>query len=349
MSDEEAKAFLTEAAARPAGSYVEITLDDLREKCGHRKRTEDSVAHMRRLLDDAGLVTEPDFVEADRRALLRLVPDSDARTTAEAEPEAAEDTPESDADEFRFPPVAPKVSDIPSACSELISITRESTIAEACDLLFHHDIGQLPVLSGPAVCHSMVTWKSLMRAQVVNPDATIRDCEEEAVSVPLDANLIDQLGKINTTGVAFVHRSDDVYCGVVTAREVTEYLSHIVEPFYVLGEIERRLRHRLNQVFTAEDFAPYGTNKKPVRNADDMMFWQYLSLLSDPDRFARLGWPTSCERFQARLDAVRKIRNSVMHFNADIIEPAKLNTLFSFLKSLRDLQRRHEHPPSPQS
>lgn len=347
MSEEEVKAFLADAAARPAGSYVEITLDDLRTQFGHRRRDDESVAHMRRLLDEAGLVTEPDFADAHRRALLRLVPASAAGTTAEAESEATDETTEPAPDEFRFPPVAPKVSDIPSARSDLISVTRECTVDEACDLLLHHDIGQLPVLSGPAVCHSMVTWKSLTRAKVVNPDVTIRDCEEEAVSVPLDANLIDQLAKINTTGVAFVHDSDDVYCGVVTAREVTEYLSHIVEPFYVLGEIERRLRHRLNQVFTAEDFAPYGTNSKPVHNADDMMFWQYLRLLSDPDRFARLGWQTSCERFQDRLDTVRKIRNSVMHFNADIIDPAKLNTLYSFRNLLRDLQRTHERPPVP--
>lgn len=54
-------------------------------------------------------------------AVRRLVP-VNAEAAVEAEPEAGE-TPEPEADELRFPPVAPTVADLPSARTELISIT----------------------------------------------------------------------------------------------------------------------------------------------------------------------------------------------------------------------------------
>ncbi|MBO0892083.1 MAG: CBS domain-containing protein [Acidothermales bacterium] len=339
MTGEAAKAFLKDAAARPAGSYAKITLTALRDLCGYRVRNTESITHMRRLLDEAGLVTDPDFAGADRRTMLTLVP-VNASVSAEAEPET-EEAPEPEPDEFRFPPVAPTVADIPSARTELVFIARERPASEARDLMFNHGIGQLPVLSDPAICHGMVTWESIAKYTVNNPGATVEQCLEDEESVRLDDNLFDRLPRINAKGAAFVRDSDGVYCGVVTARRVNEYLSRIVEPFYVLGEIERRLRHRLNEVFTAEDFAPYGTSRKPAHSADDLMFGDYCKLLNKRERYARLGWNADWEMFRNRLDEVRRIRNSVMHFNADIIDRPDLNTLYAFSRWLRALHPMH--------
>jgi hypothetical protein len=58
--------------------------------------------------------------------------------------------------------------------------------------------------------------------------------------------------------------------------------------------------------------------------------------LEKPDRWKKLGWPLDRATFIKRLDDLRLIRNNVMHFNPEPLDPQAVVKLRHMLKLLRD-------------
>lgn len=299
--------FLNQAARRPHGAYDAMPAHELTERCGFKVRMFAEVAAIREMLGEAGLRTEPDFATAGRDEIVRLVPLTHGETsppTPESEPEADEE------DGFELPQVAPKVRNLASAYRELVHLRPDATVDYAMGLLFKHGHRQLPILSTPAYCPGMVTWESIAQSAYGQRNASVLTCKVPAETTDLDEDLFAIRARVTETGCALVRDEHGIYCGIVTARDVMAYLANILEPFYVIGEIERRIRRRLNEQFTQADRDHFGD---PYHFA----FGKYLDILRNSERFARLGWPTNQALFIDQMDRVRRIRNTVMHFNGD--------------------------------
>ena len=333
-----AEDFLRAAAAHMPGDHVALPVHELCARCGHKVRTYAAVEAIREMLAHAALRTEPDFADADRDAVVRLVPLAhDEPAPAAAPPAAAAAAGGETAGEgerVELPQVAPTVADLPSAHTALHSLEPGMSVRYASTLLAKYGHRQMPVLSAPQVCHGMVTWESIAQTALGKPDLMVTDCVVKHEVAQLSEKMFDLLPRVTKTGCAFVIDETGVYCGIVTADDLTTYLISVVQPFYVIGEIERLIRHRLNACFTPEEFARC---KKKARSAGDLTFGDHRRLIDPPEMFARTGWNVAQEPFMEELKAVNHIRNAVMHFDGQRLPPADIHTLDNFRNWLRRL------------
>jgi hypothetical protein len=117
----------------------------------------------------------------------------------------------------------------------------------------------------------------------------------------------------------------------------------LARPFFSIGEIERRLRRIIGEKYDQGDMesvrAPDDVDRE-VRSADDLTFGEYLRLLEEPDRWAKLRWSIDRATFIAALNDVREVRNEVMHFSPDPLSSDQVLVLTNFIKLLKTLDPR---------
>lgn len=209
--------------------------------------------------------------------------------------------------------------------------------------MLRHDYSQLAVMSGSRQLVGAVSWESMAKAAMVRPDLGLADATVPARLVRLGDPLIPVIGTIIETGFLFVDGDDRALAGIVTTADLSDQFATLANPFFLLGEIERRLRHVLSACFVPEDFARVrdpADGTRPVESADDMTIGEILRLLERPEHYDRLEWPVDRREFVQALDEVREIRNEVMHFSPDPLAPEQLGLLHNFTSWLATLDPR---------
>ena len=80
-------------------------------------------------------------------------------------------------------------------------------------------------------------------------------------------------------------------------------------------------------------------DERLIEGTADLTFGDYLRLLEKPERWCQLGLLIDRVTFTKHLDAVREIRNDVMHFDPDGLEPEHEATLKDLARFFRNLVR----------
>jgi hypothetical protein len=208
-----------------------------------------------------------------------------------------------------------------------------------------NDYSQLAVLAGKRTLRGAVTWASIARARILNPKATLADAIVRAQVVRSDDDLLELVPRIAELDFAFVQAEDKQITGIVTTADLSLQFSQLTSPFFLVGEIERRLRHLIDEVFSTDDLhdalGPRDDGKgKEVESARHLTIGEYIRLLQNPARWSQLSWGLDRQVFIEALDRVRLARNEIMHFSPDPLEPGEIDHLQKFLKWLRWLDPR---------
>lgn len=114
------------------------------------------------------------------------------------------------------------------------------------------------------------------------------------------------------------------------------------KPFLILGEIENYIRKLLDGKFTKEQLTGAvdpSDGCREIESVSDLTFGEYLRVLENPDRWSSLAINVDRKIFISNLDNIRKIRNSVMHFDPDGIDDSESEKLIQFCDFLRALER----------
>ncbi|UZI28728.1 CBS domain-containing protein [Streptomyces sp. VB1] len=166
------------------------------------------------------------------------------------------------------------------------------------------------------------------------PQAAMRvqdlQCADRVTSITPDETLSVAMGRMAEFGYSQLPVIDasGALHGVITWASIAH-----IHPFFVLGEIERRLRRCLGRVYDDSDVQKVHKKRTSV---DELMFGEYIRLLDDEERWAKLGWPlVDRDHFVGLLGRVKDVRNTVMHFNAPALRPEQLDLLDSFVSMLR--------------
>jgi hypothetical protein len=126
----------------------------------------------------------------------------------------------------------------------------------------------------------------------------------------------------------------------VTTADLSQQFADVAGPFFVVAEIERRLRRIINRTFNADDVRaaanPADSSRRP-ESADRLTLGECGRLLQQPANWARLKWQVDRDVFIEGLEGVSRTRNEIMHFSPDPLEPAQIVDLNSFAKWLRTL------------
>jgi CBS domain-containing protein len=290
-------------------------------------------------LANYGLITRPDFraVTLDDPVALELV--SSAEPVARSVPEANDSV-----EKFEIADVEDdverglKVGTLPSASCEVKAIQPDATFDAAITTMLLNDYSQLAVMTGSRGLKGAISWKSIARARNANPDASLSAAVIKPDEVSYDTDLVEILPTLLQKEFVFVRGSDARISGIVTVSDVVEAYGDIAAPFFLIGEIDQRLRRLVESTFDMDPIIelcdPVG--HRSLTSVDQLTLGDYQRILENPAMWNELGWSLDRKVFAEKLKEITSLRNNVMHFNPDPIPIDSLNTLRHFLGLLRE-------------
>jgi len=138
----------------------------------------------------------------------------------------------------------------------------------------------------------------------------------------------------------FVRALDRQICGIVTTADLSVEFASLAKPFFLLAEVERRLRRIVDDHFTPDEIHaivdPIDVERSAT-SASNVTIGEVARLFEEPDRWKPLGWALDQSIFIKQLYDIRSIRNEVMHFSPDPLDDDQIRKVELFIRSLRKI------------
>lgn len=235
-----------------------------------------------------------------------------------------------------------RVSGLAAANKPPLSVKPDAPLSEAITLMLANRYSQLPVMTTEREVKGVVSWPSVgTRLALGKGGDHVRDMMDPHQEIHADAPLIQAIPIIAEHQYVLVRNAaDHRISGIVTATDLSLQFHQLTEPFLVLGDIENHLRRIIATKFSPEELTACRNpveGARPVNRAEDLTFAEYLTLLGNSDRWARLNLAVDRHAFCAQLARIREIRNAVMHFDPDGIANTDLERLRDFASFLERL------------
>lgn len=330
-----------------------VTVRDMIDWYGAKRRGQHVVERIRADLAHFGLYTDPDFESAWIDSKVNFLSTTEARhgkferAAGEAategdsyqsgEPDAAGQSPRS---EWIAIDKSHKLSKLRAANQGVVSVAPNDKISLAITKMVLNDFSQLPVMQSERNVKGIITWKliGMHLSQRRNGDE-VKDAMASAEILPASSSIFDAITVIAKHDYVLVRDEHDKISGLVTATDMNEQFQNLSGPFLVLSEIENRLRNIIGERFSIEDLrkAQDPGDPKKVNSVSDLAFGAYVRLLENQQNWEKLSLNLDRRYFCEKMNEIREIRNEVMHFDTDGLEPEKTRALNDFLKALQSL------------
>ncbi len=239
-----------------------------------------------------------------------------------------------------------RISKLDAANVAVERVAPDELISLAVTKMLSRDFSQLPVMTSDREVKGLISWRSIgSRLALGIAPKLVRDAMDPAQEIPADASIFDAIPWIVRHDYVLVRAENKLITGIVTASDLSLQFETLTEPFLVLSEVENLVRNMIGDNFTPSELAEVrdaGDRDRPVENVADLTFGEYVRLLEKPERWERLGLKIDRALFCQDLNKVRVIRNDVMHFDPDGIDPndlIRLRNFAQFLKRLEKLRR----------
>lgn len=135
--------------------------------------------------------------------------------------------------------------------------------------------------------------------------------------------LFDAVREVLRNQILVVRSRENKLCGFVTHWDVAEVFIDLSEPFLFLGQIENHLRDLVERMRLSVEELRMLTDERDAARAesaacvDDLTLGELIRAIQNPEYWQRLGLNHDRTILLKRLERVRRIRNRVMHFDAD--------------------------------
>jgi predicted transcriptional regulator len=290
-------------------------------------------------LDNHSLSTVPDFeaVNLDVQVKLVIAPtDADSEQESEKGTVTVSSTAASESEDTHV--LGLTIGNLPSALSGVVAVSPSATFEEAITEMAVNGYSQLAVLAGTRNLRGAVTWESIARARHADPSAPFSKAIIKARDVTYDQHLIDVLPLLADFDFVLVRDQTNAIAGIVTANDVAAAYGTMATPFFLIGELDQRLRRILSDAFSVEHVAnlcsPDGD--RDISSFDDLSIGDYQRILQNKEAWEALGWPLDRKVFVKRIDELREIRNDLMHFNPDPIPEDAVHKIRHMIALLRE-------------
>jgi len=336
------------AAKVKAGEQAKTTVRTLLSWFGAHRRSWGNVMRIRRALDETGLTTLPDFRAQYIDGDIVFQPKQVAPVSTEVS--AGEGISLEDAVNVelvqtaevlcpvRLADPAHRISRLESANRPPVFVRPDATIEEATTLMLGHDYSQLPVMQSDRDVKGLFSWKSLgSRLASGKQCSNVRDSMDDHQEISSNGSLFEAIRIIAEHDCVLVRASDKTICGIVTAYDIGAQFHQIAEPFLLLADTENHIRHLISKAFTVAELQqakdPQDQNRS-IQDVSDLTFGEYVRLLQNEQNWAKLNVRIDRKIFTGWLEKVRDVRNDVMHFDPDPMDPTDLRLLRDFARFL---------------
>ncbi|MGT2438148.1 CBS domain-containing protein [Bradyrhizobium betae] len=314
---------------------------------GAQRRSYWNVWNIRKGLDQAKLVTVPDFESAYVDSEIEFKSSVGTAPLVIVEnPIDVGPTEQPEVSANALPTVATdptyRISKLGAANKKPLAVRPDASLKEAVTLMMANDFSQLPVMTNERDTKGIVSWLSIgTRVVLGNRPSYVRDVMDIHHEIRADVSMFQAIPTIVQHGYVLVRGSDNRITGIVTASDLSLQFQQLAEPFLLLSEIENHVRALLGGKFDKEDFSAVrdpSDSGRQVDDVSDLTFGEYLRLLENEKHWEKLGLSLDRKTFCSTLDEVRIIRNDVMHFDPDGVPQSDLEKLRDCVNFLRTLQ-----------
>lgn len=306
---------------------------------GYSKRSPRIVNEVNLLLENKGLIIEPDFENTYCYSPVIIKLNRDEKELEDKIEEPITHDPVPRLSRLK----SANLYDAISETSKLITVNRETTIKEAVTLMMQNNYSQLPIVANKGrKLEGIISWRSIGKAISMNRNPQrVFDCREDLEPVKLDLPLLEVMDKVQRDEVVVVKNREEIICGIVTASDIAEEFKRHAEAFFLIEQIEKQIRHLLKDCLIHDILVCLDAEKldKDVNDIYDLSFGHYVLALERDDFFEKLNLGIEKSVFVKGLHDVRLIRNDVMHFSPDPMCSEDIEKLGNFAKFLMDLNR----------
>jgi CBS domain-containing protein len=319
-----------------------LRLSELLARFDVRVRNHRTVRMISDELRAAGLDTVPSFATCGLLTELLVV--------------AAEQTDPTDGDEVEEPETGTlpqqsfKICDIPSASGGVDSVHSNAPLSQAVHIMRKKGYSQLPVIDGTSDLKGVVTWSAIAAQYELNKQPTLASAmvRDDLPVAEVHQELFPRLPTVAKHGYLLVRSNSGVIQGIITGADITGRFHTIAQPFFLVGEIEFRLRQCLGPKLGGDPVRAVQRHRK-TGNVSDLMFGGYVLLLDGDqhnsglrqradNNWSALGWAgVNREQFVHDLKQVKSIRNQIAHFDDEQLSAEQLNLLAEFSGLLKQL------------
>ncbi|WP_417735243.1 CBS domain-containing protein [Rosistilla oblonga] len=227
-----------------------------------------------------------------------------------------------------------RLGKLPAANKKPLTVKPSDSIAKAVTLMMEHDYSQLAVVTTPSSVEGLFTWESLAtRLHFGHTPKSVGECMARPHVISSELSIFDAVVEITRHDVALVRAPNKMITGIVTTFDLSQQFRQLGEPFLLLGEIENQIRRLLDGCFTLQELKggrDDTDSEREINGLSDLTFGEYLRLIENQQNWTKLEIPLDRPEFVKKLDEVRVIRNSVMHFDPDGIDGSDLDALRKF-------------------
>ncbi|WP_327115422.1 CBS domain-containing protein [Nocardia sp. NBC_01730] len=322
-----ASELLKAAAERDPADPKTLTIRGLLGHWDAERRTAPVIDAVKADLAAAGLTTRPPFTEGSLSDPVALV-----QLGTEPDDPAAEITAEDVEDVTEREPMTRRLDGLPA---KLVSVAPTDTLTFVKTLMLQRNFSQVAVIDAEGTYHGAITWESIGRAHIASDSPSLRSTTISISPVDHDALLLDQIDAIRERGFILVRSTDRTQVtGILTASDLTAQFGTLARPFLLVEEAENRLRRAVDTL-DFEEVKKAVKAQSWVKQPSNLTFGNYVHLLKKPEWWSKIGWKLDHEQFVDLLEAVRKMRNELMHFAPDPVAEEKFAAVTGLLELLR--------------
>ncbi|MEV4617388.1 CBS domain-containing protein [Asanoa sp. NPDC049573] len=319
-----------------------LRVSELLALFGERVRNYQTVPLIQEALQEVGLDTHPSFTTCGLMTDMLVVAYNPAPL--------ADDAGDDEVPTGTLPQQSFKIGDIPSAREGIVAVKSTALLSNATHTMRQKNYSQLPVIDGLADLKGVITWSSITARYEKGETPTLANSMVKD-SIPLaevHQELFTHLPELRQYGYLLVRENSGNFVGIITAADITTRFHTLALPFFLVGEIEFRLRVCLGPKLTGD---PVRVVKGPSHSGDfsKLMFGEYIKLLdgdqsnenlrlSANDNWKALGWGgVDRAQFVSQLNRVRVIRNQIAHFDEKPLDMLQIDELREFSGLLKQL------------
>ena len=226
-----------EKGAAPSPESLKVR--DLLWQFGFQRRGDWINNHIRKGLRKFRLRVDPDFRLLGLDSQVAIAIDADARNAPRPSPP---------------PDPTLRIGALRAATRSPVSVRPQSPLSEATFTMQMKNYSQVPVMRTDRDVSGMVTWKSINRRGLQEPECKpVDDCMDERVNVVLDnCRLFEAVRTVLDHEYVLVRARDKTITGIVTMADLLREVGRLAEPFLLIGEIEGHLRNLIHGRFTLD-------------------------------------------------------------------------------------------------
>jgi CBS domain-containing protein len=301
-----------------------VTVRELVNACGSQRRGVNVINRLRSSLEAHGLTTEPSF---EYEYIDDTVHFSIARS---------ESVSSSHSELYR-------IGMLESANRIPTCIKPNASIEEAATIMLANDFSQLPVLSSPREIKGVVSWKTIGRGHALHVSSRmVGECMDQPKVIERNASLFDAIKIVMKHEYVLVLAEDRSIGGIVTGADMSLQFKELAEPFLAISEIEAGVRRLLSGKFTLSELAAARNptdSGRAVTSIFDLSFGEYVRLLEHDKMWQKLGVSFDKSYFLELMRDVTLVRNDIMHFDPQGIEPQAMERMKTLLRLLKNLRK----------